>query len=78
MGLSNANSLVMDTPAVCTVVIYRCINALSEGLHGVLHEVLHNARPPDIASWCQRLLRSRAVVLLIYYAPKSYNLLILI
>jgi len=77
-GLSNANSPVTDTPAAYIVIVCRYINALNKGLYRVLHEVLHNARFPNMAGWCQRLLRCRAVVPLIHYAPKSYNLPILI
>ena len=51
-GLSNTNSLVMDMPAARTVIIYRYINALGKGLHGVLYKVLYNACPPNVASWC--------------------------
>ena len=51
-GLSNTNSLVTDTPATYIVIVYRYINALDKGLYGVLYKVLHNTRPPNIASWC--------------------------
>ena len=52
VGLSNTNSLVTDTPAACIVIIYRCMNVLGKGLHRVLHKVLHNARPLNVAGWC--------------------------
>ena len=70
-GLSNANSPVTDTPAARTVIVCRRMNVLGKGLHGVLHAVLHDARPPDVAGWCQRFLHRRAAVSLIHYAPKS-------
>ena len=49
VGLSNANSSVMDMPATYIVIICRCMNVLGKGLHGVLHEVLHDACPPNVA-----------------------------
>ena len=51
-GLSNANCLVTDTSAACTVIVYRSINVLGKGLHGVLYIVLYNTYPPNIAGWC--------------------------
>jgi hypothetical protein len=48
-GLSNANCLVTDTSAARTVIVCRSMNALGKGLHGVLHVVLYDARPPDVA-----------------------------
>jgi len=50
-GFFNTNSLVTDTLTAYIVIIYRYINALSEELYRVLHEVLHNACPLNIASW---------------------------
>jgi hypothetical protein len=50
VGLSNTNSLVMDTPAACIVIVCRYMNILGKGLHRVLYKVLYNTRPPDIAS----------------------------
>ena len=49
VGLSNTNSIVIDTPTTYMVTIYRYINVLGKGLHGVLYRVLYNARPPNIA-----------------------------
>ena len=48
MELFNANHLVIDTLAACTVIIYRRINMLGKRLY----IVLYNARPPSVASWC--------------------------
>jgi len=52
VGLFNANSPVIDILAACIVIIYKCINVLDKGLHGVLHVVLYNACPPNVAGWC--------------------------
>jgi hypothetical protein len=49
-GLSNTNSLVIDTPAAYIVIIYRYINILGKGLYRVLYKVLYNTRPPNIAN----------------------------
>jgi len=65
---------VTDTLATRMVIVCISMNVLGKRLH----EVLHDARPPDVAGWCQRFLRRRAAVSLIHHAPKSCNLPILI
>jgi len=50
VGLFNTNSLVIDTPSACIVIIYKYINILGKGLHRVLHKVLYNAYSPNITS----------------------------
>jgi hypothetical protein len=49
-GLSNTNCLVTDISTACIVIIYRSINILGKGLYRVLHIVLYNTRPPNVAS----------------------------